>query len=221
MGFLQRLFGRRKGPGSTGDPEKLYQDALELFGKERFREAADALEELARFDPGSATTQFTLGATYSRIAGEYEEDEETMRSWVEKSSRAFGEAVNLARQYGGLNDQQLAMARDASTAFDRLMERDRPSLPEDQRKTIYADYVETKDSELLLGTSLVQDVGAASRGPAASLAQMMEAVQGNAAKAEEAAVGKITQKYGITRGQLMAIEEEGKEKKWPFRAVGR
>jgi hypothetical protein len=221
MGFLEKLFGDRKGQNPAGDPEKLYRDALELFGEERFREAANVLEEVARLDPGSAATQFTLGVTYSRIAGAYEEDEEAIHPWAEKSSRAFKEALDLASQYGGLNEQQLTIARDASTAFDRVMERESPSLPEEQRKKIYADYVETKDSELLLGTSIVEDVGAASRGPTATLAQMMNAVQSSAAKAEEAAVAKISQKYGISRGQLMAIEQEGKEKEWPFRAVGR
>jgi hypothetical protein len=221
MGFLEKLFGDRKRQRSAGDPDKLYRDALELFGQERFREAAEALEEVARLDPNSAPVQFTMGATYSRIAGEYGDDEEAMRPWAEKSKVAFKEATNLASQYGGLNDKQLTIARDAAAAFDRIMERDSPSLPEDQRKKIYADYVETKDSELLLGTSLVEEIGAASRGPTASLAQMMTSLQSNAAKAEEAAVAKMTQKYGVTQGQLMAIEEEGKEKEWPFRAVGR
>lgn len=221
MGFLEKLFGSRKEKKPAKDPEALYRNALDLFGQERFRESAGVLEEVARLDPNSAPVRFTLGVTYSRIAGEYGDDEETMRVWAEKSNEAFGLSVDLASQYGGLNENQLTIARDAATAFDRIMERETPSLAEDQRKKIYADLMETKDSELLLGTSLAQDMAAASRSPTASLAQMMQSLQSSGAKAEEAAVEKITQKYGITRGQLMAIEEEGKEKAWPFRAVAR
>ena len=50
---------------------------------------------------------------------------------------------------------------------------------------------------------------------------MTQSLKDNTAKAEQAAIEEITKKYGISRGQLMAIPQEGKEKNWPFRAVFR
>jgi len=227
MGIFTRLFGSGKSekPGKgqcnySKDPEKLYRDGLKQFGEGKFRDAAQNLEEVIKLNPTSAPAYFTLGATYSRIAGEYGSDENAIRPWIEKSAESFRKALRLASQYGGLNPKQIDTAKNVVTAFDRVVEKQTPSLPEEQRKKIYADFMETKDTELLLGTNLARDVMMASGRPG-GLAQMMQSLNSNSAKANEAAAAKITNKYHVNRGQLMAIEEEGKKNKWPFKAVAR
>jgi tetratricopeptide (TPR) repeat protein len=222
MGIFDWLFGKKR-EKSERDLAKILGNVKNLvFEQMRFKEAAKILEEAAELYPNSAPVQFSLGVTYSRIAGEYK-DEDAVRPWALKSGEAFKKAVNLANRYGGLNDEQLAKARESAELIKRIKgikERKTPSIPEDQRKKIYADFMETKDSELLSGTSLVQDFVDASRS-SGNLEQMMQSLNNNAAKAEEAAVAKITKKYGITKGQLIAIEDEGKVKNWPFESVTR
>jgi tetratricopeptide (TPR) repeat protein len=93
-------------------------------------------------------------------------------------------------------------------------------LPEEQRRKVYADFVETKDSELLLGTNLVGDFQRIAAGnPLGALAQMQQSLQQSGEKARRAATEKMLRKYGLRQFELLLIEEEGKEKRWPFQAV--
>lgn len=222
MGIFEKLFGRAKGKRGearhtrTKDPDQLYKHALELFRKEKFREAAEVLEETAGINPNSARVHFTLGGTYSRIAGEYRSDEDKLRAWAKKSVDCFRKAVGLASQYGGLNEGQLSMARDAVTAFDKIMAKESPSLPEDQRRKIFADFMKTQDTELLFGTNIAQELYDAS-----SFEAMQQSVGRSGAQADAATYAKICNKYGLSEGQLRAIVEEGKAGKWPFRGVTR
>lgn len=203
------------------DPEKLHGQARELIQKEKFREAAPLLEAAARLNPKSAAVHFSLGYAYSQIGAEYREDEEAIRPWAEKSMAAFLKAIDLGRRHGGLTEEQVKIARDAAAAFHRVMRRDAAQPSEEKRKQIYADFVETRDSELLLGTNLASEFQAASlTDPLGGLAAMSESLQRNAAKAEKAAVAQITCKYGISEVQVKAIYQEGKQKKWPFKGVG-
>ena len=225
MGIFDKFLGRKSEKygqahqTAAKDPEKLYRHAVELFGQEKFRDAAEVLEETARLNPNSAPVHFTLGVTYSRIAGEYGSDEYKVRPWMKKSVDCFRKAVGLASQYGGLNEKQLSNARDVATAFDKIMEKESPSLPEDQRRKIFADFMETHDTEFLLGTNIAQEFGAASRSPTGGLGAMMQSLNQNAAQADKATYAKVGKKYGIGEGQLRAIIEEGKDKKWQVRRI--
>jgi hypothetical protein len=207
--------------GGTKDPEELYKRALGLFGEQKFRDAATLLEETAELNPNSAPVYFTLGATYSRIAGEYGADEEKVHPWMKKSRDCFKRAVDLAATSGGLNEKQLCMARDVVIAFDRITEKDSPSVPEEQRRKIFADFMETHDTEFLLGTNIAREFEAASRSPSGGLADMMQSFKRNAGQADAATYAKIGKKYSLSEGQLRAIVEEGKQKKWPFKGVAR
>jgi transposase-like protein len=221
MGIFDKLLGRKSEKSERAhqtaakDPEKLYRHAVELFGQEKFRDAAEILEETARLNPNSAPVRFTLGATYSRIAGEYGSDEEKVRPWMQKSRDCFKKAVDLATRSGGLNEEQLSIARNAVTAIDRVTERDSPSLAEDQRRKIFADFMETHDTEFLLGTNIAQ------KSAGADLLAMGQIFNRSAGQADAATYAKIGKKYGLSEGQLRAIVEEGKQKKWPFRGVAR
>jgi hypothetical protein len=224
MGLLDKFFGRKTGtPGKTcdaraRDPEQMYKLALDLFGREKFRDAAEILEETVSLNPNSAPVHFTLGITYSRIIGECGADDDKVRPWATKSMDCFKKAVELASKFGGLNEKQLSIARDAATAFDRIKEKEFPSLPEDQRRKIFADFMETHDTEYLLGTDIEELRAASSMG---SPRAMMQVLNRHGAQADAATYAKIGRKYGIREGQLQAIVQEGKEKKWPFRAVAR
>ena len=221
MGIFDKLLGRKSEKSERAhqtaaeDPEKLYRHAVELFGQEKFRDAAEILEETARLNPNSAPVHFTLGATYSRIAGEYGSDEEKVRPWMQKSRDCFKKAVDLATRSGGLNEEQLSIAHNAVTAIDRVTERDSPSLAEDQRRKIFADFMETHDTEFLLGTNIAQ------KSAGADLLAMGQILNRSAGQADAATYAKIGKKYGLGEGQLRAIVEEGKQKKWPFRGVAR
>jgi len=190
-----------------------------VFEQMGFKEAIKILEKAAERYPNSAPVQFSLGVTYSRIAGEYK-DEDAVRPWALKSGEAFKKAINLANRYGGLNDEQLAKARESVELVERakhIKERKTPSIPEDQRKKIYADFMETQDSEFLSGS--LQGIGGLS--VSLNFNEMAKGLYKGADAAKDAAAVKITKKYGITKGQLSAIEDEGKTKNWPFKSVTR
>jgi hypothetical protein len=92
-----------------------------------------------------------------------------------------------------------------------------PSIPEERRRRIFADLMETIDTEFLLHTNLVGEMSQASR--MINFKMMQEAIDKNAAIAEAAALDKVTVRHTVSRGQLLAIKEEGREKKWPFKTV--
>ncbi|MFO0843862.1 MAG: hypothetical protein U0797_15940 [Gemmataceae bacterium] len=90
-----------------------------------------------------------------------------------------------------------------------------PRLPEEQRRAIFGAFIKARNQALLLGTNLAQEFQAASFGnPLASLGAMKESLNRNAAKADEAAVARITKEYGVSIKELRAIEAEGKKNKW-------
>jgi hypothetical protein len=227
IGAVLLLLGRRKekqlAGSAIGDTQAHFQHGLDLFNQGKPREAILILEVVAKTDPTFAPAQFTLGAAYSRVAGEYGDDEESVRVWANKSAEAFRKATDLARRYGGLNDKQLAMAQDAVRMFESAegayqARKGAPSLPEDQRKRIYAEFMQAKDSAFLQGIDM-QDLEAASR--RGDLAHMAQSLNFQGTKAEDAVSAKIAGKHKITREQLMAIEREGDAKKWPFKGVKR
>jgi len=213
-GFFKRLFGNSP---STEDSAALYQSAMNLFKSDRFQEALDAFEKLAVVDSSSAPVHFMLGTTYTRLGGQRCNDDDSLVPWIKKAVAAFKLASDLADQHGGLKAEQRKIAAEAALHGERVIERYSPSLPEERRRTIYGDLMETIDSELLLGTNLASDFEQASR--AASPKMMADSLRRNAALAEDAALEKTTARHGITKGQALAIKEEGREKKWPIKAI--
>jgi len=217
MSWFKSLFG-----GGSQNPEEMYKQAVQLFGQNKFHDAVKLLEETARLNPGSAPVQFTLGATYSRIGAERPHDEDHARRWMLKSRDAFQKCLDLAPRSGGLNEKQLTTAREAVIAFDRVAAIGSPTRPEGERKRIFADFMETHDTEFLLGTNIAQEFNQAAGGdPGAGLVAMMQSLNRNAAQADAATYAKIGGKYHVSEGELRAIVDEGKQKKWPFRGVTR
>jgi LysM repeat protein len=212
MSLFKNLFG-----GDSKDPEKLYKHALELFGQEKFQDAAVVLEETAGLNPNSAPVQFTLGVTYSRIAGEFGKDEEKILPWLKKAADCLQKAMDISAKTGELNEQQLTIARDIVVAADRVSKKETSSLEEDQRKKIFADFMETQDSEFLMGANILQDFKPSS----GDLLAMGQILNKSGAQADTATYGKISKKYGISEAQLNTIVEEGKQKKWSFKGVVR
>ena len=94
-----------------------------------------------------------------------------------------------------------------------------PSLVEDQRKAIFADFKETHDTEFLLGTNIAQEVVSWSTNLAGGLGDLSQSIDQNAEKADAATYAKIGNKYGLGERELRALVQEGEEKKWPFRGV--
>lgn len=201
-----------------GDSKELFRDGLSLFNQEKFREAIPILENAVRIDPTFAPAQFTLGGAFSKVAGEYADDEDAIRIWANKSADAFRKSISLASLYGGLNEKQLTLAQKAVMTYERAetaykIQREASLPPEGQRKQIYAEFMETKNAELLQGIDIHYLTEASKRGELAQIAQDLER---DATEAEKKAIAKITKKYRITKEQLMAIAQEGEEQKWPF-----
>lgn len=97
MRILDSLFGKKR-EKSERDLTKILSNVRDLvFEQGRFKEAAKTLEEAAELYPNSAPVQFSLGVTYSKIAGEYK-DEDAVRPWALKSGEAFKKAVNTTRR---------------------------------------------------------------------------------------------------------------------------
>jgi tetratricopeptide (TPR) repeat protein len=227
IGFALLLFGRRKQKQLAGsaisDTREQFQQGLDLFNQGKIREAIRILETVAKTDPTFAPAQFNLGGAYSRVAEEYGDDEGSVRTWANKSAEAFRKAIDLARRHGGLNDKQLAMAQDAVSMFESAeaayqAQKWTPSLPEDQRKRIYAEFMQAKDSAFLHGIDM-QDLEAASK--RGDLAHMARSLTFKGTNAEETVIAEMAEKHKITREQLLAIEREGDAKEWPFKGVKR
>lgn len=219
MGIFDWLRGGRRSESfrASEDPTVLYQTAMNLLKSDRLQEALEAFERLSAIDSSSARVHFMLGVTYTRLGGERCKDDDSLVPWISKSVAAFKVALDLVKQRGGLTAEQRKIASEAALHGERVLERHSPSVPEERRRKIFADLMETIDSELLLGTSLASDFAQANR--TASLKMMSDSLKRNAAVAEDAAIEKVTVRHGITRGQALAIKEEGREKKWPFKAV--
>lgn len=151
MGLFEWLFGKRKAgpsvaPAAEGrasaetragapsqDPTALYQEGMHLFEQGKFKDAAAILEKAQTLLPNSAPVQFTLAVTCSRISGECRTrdrvSDETILPWDRKCAEAFKKALSLGRQYGGFKEQQLATARDATVAYDRILAPKSQSVP--------------------------------------------------------------------------------------------
>ncbi|HQL86594.1 MAG: hypothetical protein GX574_10525 [Lentisphaerae bacterium] len=108
--------------GTKQDPEKMYTEALDLFKRNKFRDAARTLEEASPLNPTSAPIQFTLAVTYSRIGGECGNDDAAALPWLKKSGGAFKKAIDLAEKHGGLNASQLEKARSSLQMYEPFMD---------------------------------------------------------------------------------------------------
>lgn len=199
------------------DPAALYQAASNLFKKERFKEALDLFEKLGRIDACSAPVHFMLGMTYTRLGGQLCSDDDSLVPWLRKSVAAFRRASELANDHGGLTAEQRNTATEFALHGERVIERHSPSIPEERRRGIFADLMETTDTEFLSDTTVDRGMEEASR--KISFKMMQEAISRGGARAEAAALDKVAARHSITRGQLLAIKEEGRENKWPFKAV--
>jgi len=104
-------------PGASSrtnrDPERMYAEAMDLFKRNKFRDAARILDEASPLNPTSAPIQFTLAVTYSRIGGECGNDNVAALPWLKKSGGAFKKAIDLAAKHGGLNASQIEKARSS------------------------------------------------------------------------------------------------------------
>lgn len=198
------------------DPERMYQNALNLIHQKKYREAADILEETAGLNPNSAPVQFTLGFTYINISGDYKDNEDEMQPWLKKTADCYKRALENNTKYGGLTEKNITVAKEFIMAYERITEKKSPSIAEERRRKIFADFMEVKDSNFLLKTNVAIEIGKSS---SSGFAAMNDAVKRNIEKAESATYTEICVKYEINEGQLQAIIEEGKEKNWPFRGV--
>jgi tetratricopeptide (TPR) repeat protein len=230
MGSFGKLFTRKpKDAGSSsnqasaaqasGNTASAYQTAIDLFKANRTAEALERFEQLVKIEPSSASIQYMLGAAYARCGSELTKDNDAISPWLKKSVMAFKTAVDLAKVHGGLTLEQIKNASESALHGERVIERYAPSIPEEHRRKIYADLMETIDNEFLLGTNLVGEMEQASH--EISFVKMQEAITKNAATAETNALDKVSTRHNVTRGQLLAIKEEGREKKWFFHAVAR
>lgn len=219
MGIFKwfRRYQRPERSRSGEDLAVLYQSAMNLFKSDRFQEALDAFEKLAVVDSSSAPVHFMLGTTYMRLGGQRCNDDDSLVPWIKKAVSAFKMASDIAKQHGGLTAEHRKIAAEAALHGERVIERHSPSQPEERRRTIYGDLMETIETELLLGTNLTSDFEQASR--AASSKMMADSLKRNTSIAEDAALEKVTALHGITKGQALAIKEEGREKKWPIKAI--
>ena len=208
MDIIERLFG------STKDPDKLYRRGLRLFERNRFREAAEKLQQAGTLNATSAQIQWALGLACSRVAGEEENDEQAERAWMERSTDAFRTAVALAAQHGGLSDEAIVTARDAVFAWHRITGQEDPALPEERRKKIFADYMKAKASEHDQVRDIADGLGPAFIQPSLGFLQKLGENLSNAESKKESVIAEIVEQYGITKGMLLAIEQEGNEKTW-------
>jgi tetratricopeptide (TPR) repeat protein len=145
MSWFNRLFGRQKATcdqrtstsafaaervpqtpdtsrATQQDPERMYTEALALFKRSLFKDAARLLEEAGPLNPTSAPIYFTLAVTYSRIGGECGNDNAAALPWLRKSGATFQKAIDLANTHGGLNASQLEKARTSLQLCAPFME---------------------------------------------------------------------------------------------------
>lgn len=103
MGLFESLFGHK-------DPQRLYDQALELIDRDNYSKAARLLEKVIRLNPNSAPCHFTAGFCYSRMGGEKGVSESVVAQHLEKSAKYFRIAVELADEQGGLDNNQIGKA---------------------------------------------------------------------------------------------------------------
>ena len=103
------------------EAERLFQKGRELFAQEKFREAVQPLEKAAELHPTASQIHFTLGMTYGKVAAELAYDGEKAVPWTNRSRLSFKSALNHASKHDGLNDKQLAVARESITEMEKLL----------------------------------------------------------------------------------------------------
>lgn len=84
-------------------------------------------------------------------------------------------------------------------------------MPEEQRKEIYASYMSTEDSELLLKSDTFDDINTAE-----TPVEMVQVIDKNSQRSRANAEKKVLAEYKITPFELQLILKEGKRKSWSF-----
>ncbi len=198
------LFGHK-------DPKKraehLYQKGLQLTRQEHYREAVPLLEEAIALDETSAPIHNVLAFSYSQVAGEYQRDEQSMNSLVNKAANTFKKALDLHRQHGGLNQTQITTAADLVAAVERITMEKSQSPPEETRKRVFKEFTELKEAK----SGWQDQAWAIIRGTGPDIAGDMNRVK---AEAEQEAMNTVVNKYHITERQVRGILQEGANKNW-------
>lgn len=212
MAFFEKIFGTKPLEINNNDPKKkaetLYQKGLIAVKSNRFRDAIPLFEEASKLDENSAQIHILLALSYTRIAGEYESDENTMDAWIKKAADVYWKAIILHREYGGLDKQQLTTALEFVASVDRIKMSKTNNPPEEQRKRIFIEYMVLKDS----GFDLLSVTGDMLQGK--NLKDMNNSLQHHSKNAENNAIERVTKSFGINERQIRAIIQEGQNKKW-------
>ena len=109
--------------GSESDSNALYGKGLELSRTGEWRAAVRVFEEVAELEPKSSATQFAIGNTCIEIMGECGDDQASAMPWARKVVAAFGRAVQLDDEIGGLSASQREKAFHAGESLKQLIER--------------------------------------------------------------------------------------------------
>jgi tetratricopeptide (TPR) repeat protein len=212
MALFEKIFGTKTDEIGNKDPKKkaeiLYQKGLAAVKANRFREAIPILEEASKLNENSAPIHMLLALSYTRIAGDFENDEKTMYTWISKAADVYWKAIILHREYGGLDQKQLTTALEFVAAVDRIKMPQSNNLPEEQRKRIYLEYMSLKESKFDL-SSVSRDIMQGK-----NLKDMHDSLQHYSKNAENNSIERVTKSFGINERQIRAIIQEGQNKRW-------
>lgn len=187
---------------------KSIQYATDLVNKNKHKEAIEILEQIEQANSQSAHFYFLIGFSYSQYGGQNFNDNDLVLPWIRKSVDALNKSLKLEREFGGLSSKQYEIASEAALHGERVIELHSPSLPEERRRYIYADYNVLAESELYNITNL-----SGGKSPL----EMMNMLNKNISLSQTKAAEKMLVKHNLSKGQMLAIEQEGREKKWPAR----
>ena len=109
--------------GSESDSNALFSRGLDLYRTEEWRAAVKVFEEVAELEPKSSATQFMIGNTCIEVMSGYGDDQESAMPWARKVVAAFGRAVRLDDEIGGLTASQREKAFHAGESLKQLIER--------------------------------------------------------------------------------------------------
>ncbi|MBL7182902.1 MAG: tetratricopeptide repeat protein [Anaerolineae bacterium] len=146
-------------------------------------------------NPRFSELQLLLSSCYL-FQGRHEEAEEVARAVVEREPD---------------NAQALAHWK----ALRETVGKDDVDLPEEDRKRVYADFMETQDGKFIGGVDLARLYDIA-YSPFGTLDKMAQTIGKSGEEAREAAIEEMLQKYDLKQYELLLIEEEGRQKKWPL-----
>ena len=186
--------------------EKTLEYAINLFGKNKYKDVIEILESIEQANSKSAYFYFLLGSSYTQYGGQNFNDDYLLLPWIRKSVTALKKSLELEKTYSGLSQSQHQIAYDASLHGERIIEMHSPSLPEEMRRKIYSEYNSLSEKELYNITNLSQGGGGAF--------DMMNMLTKNISKSKTIAAEKIIVRYNLSKGQMLAIDQEGKEKNW-------